>query len=501
MKHAKKKKRSSGAQRQAAEKKDKEEKVVQALTEAFSSVSLEEALSEYREANGDQEKAVEILGRVSSENSDDPSAGSSSGGASTWGSSEGSVETSCVDNLVNERDFRGSRKKKVVAATGTVSTVMGKGYMMSTPRGDSRASRTKLNGFGNGLAGQEEKEQFLCSMLGHDSELSLAVVRDVLCQCGYVVEKALDVLLALSSSSNEQSTNDPNNSFSYKEDSIYSSEQSDILTDRASDCTSHSSECESQDSIWSLNYSCRNYAKVLVSSEAEPYSSTESTGSDLSQQVLESLFNISQSPEYAPNTMDWRKVAKKLQSLGPQFDVCPSSNSKAQQETYAEGEEYHALRKPANQQWESVRSCYQKAATAYSKGARQYAAYLSDQGQAQTKLARATDERASKDIFKARNKSIENVITIDLHGQHIKQAMRLLKMHLLFVSYVQTVHVLRVITGCGSHGLGKSKLKQAVIKLMDNEGIQWSEENPGIVLIKLSGQKEFSFLDSASDTD
>lgn len=109
-----------------------------------------------------------------------------------------------------------------------------------------------------------------------------------------------------------------------------------------------------------------------------------------------------------------------------------------------------------------------------------------------------------------RNKSIENVITIDLHGQHVKQALRLLKVHLLFGAYVRcknlvhssselyisectffvlapsklsnfglkfvtycclffslcfsatAVQFFRVITGCGSHGVGKSKLKQSV---------------------------------------
>lgn len=94
------------------------------------------------------------------------------------------------------------------------------------------------------------------------------------------------------------------------------------------------------------------------------------------------------------------------------------------------------------------------------------------------------------------------MITIDLHGQHVKQAMKLLKLHLLFGAYVRCkclqygfyvsgfdiysyhlhLHVkasnfcvlflflsdalavrwFKVITGCGSHGLGKSKLKQSV---------------------------------------
>ncbi|KAL6203400.1 hypothetical protein ACLB2K_027100 [Fragaria x ananassa] len=167
----------------------------------------------------------------------------------------------------------------------------------------------------------------------------------------------------------------------------------------------------------------------------------------------------------------------------------------------AKGDEYHEFRGTARQHWDTMKSYYQKAATAYSNGSREHAGYLSEQGRVQTKMAQKADEKASQEIFKARNKDIENVITIDLHGQHIKQAMKLLKIHLLFGTYAQSVQFLRVITGCGSHGLGKSKLKQSVIQLVENEGITWSEENRGVVLIKLGSHTEFNFMDSESDDE
>ena len=44
-------------------------------------------------------------------------------------------------------------------------------------------------------------------------------------------------------------------------------------------------------------------------------------------------------------------------------------------------------------------------------------------------------------------------------------------------------------------------LMAQVIKLLENEGIKWSEENRGTILIKLSGYREFNFLDSHSDTE
>ncbi|KAL4610171.1 hypothetical protein ACB092_08G032400 [Castanea dentata] len=489
---------------------DEQSKIVKALAETFSLASLDDAVSALRQANGDPDKAAEILSMSSGYNADYPSttsgSGSSSGassGASSSGSSEGFVETGCIQNVMNgSGGFRGTKQKRVVASTGSISTLLGKDYVKSSLRRDSK-NKSKGFGNGNGAVDKEEAEQFLCSMLGDECELSLAVVRDVLCQCGYDVEKALDALIELSSSTFEQSRNDSylNNSVNYKEDIRFLIERKDSITDRASDCTSYSSESEVQDSIWSVGYGCRNYAKVLANPEAKTPTSPTITESELPQKVLESLFNVSKSPEYEPSTMNWRNVVKKLQSLGPGLDVYPSGVAEPQQNNCVKGEEYHVFRTSAKQHWDSMRSCYQKAAVAFSKGEREYAAYLSDQGKVQTKLAREADERASHDIFKARNRGIENVITIDLHGQHVKQAMQLVKVHLLLGTYVPSVQTLRVITGCGSHGLGKSKVKQSVSKLLQREGIEWSEENQGVLLIKFNGCREFSFLNSESDTE
>jgi hypothetical protein len=171
---------------QNPEQRQEGTKVVEALMEAFDSISVEEAEEAYREAKGDINKAAQILENFM-ENSEDPSTSSFSSGLSGFGlgsSSSSSSSSASRDgflegNLVNRKGFRGGNKqKRVLAVTGTVSTVLGKEYVKASPRRDSM----KAKDFGNGVVEKEEAEQFLCSMLGNDCELSMGVVRDVLCK-------------------------------------------------------------------------------------------------------------------------------------------------------------------------------------------------------------------------------------------------------------------------------------------------------------------------------
>ncbi|KAI8574013.1 hypothetical protein RHMOL_Rhmol01G0320900 [Rhododendron molle] len=500
MKQSKRKKKRSRPQNQDGvikgavhDKESEKSRGLKSLMEAFTSVSIEEADSAYIEADGDLNKAAEILGVLEECSSSGGSARLSSSLGSS--STEGFLEASCGRK---GREVGGGKQKKVIAATGTVSNVLGKEYVMASPR----KGKCRNEGFVDEPLSKGDAEQFLCSMLGDDCDLSLAVVRDVLGQCRYDVEKAMNALLELSASSYEQSKNDQSceGMVNNKEDTQFLFECSDDLTERASDSTSHTSESEIQDNMWPQGFRGRNYFEVLTCSQAHSLTGPRSSKSELPQKVLESLFNMPKSAEHEPNAMNWRDVVKKMESLGQRIesDLADAAGS---ENIHGEGNEYQVFRKAAGQHWDSMKSYYQKAATAFSNGEREHAAYLSEQGRVYNKMAREADEKASQEIFKARNKSIENVITIDLHGQHVKQALRLLKVHLLFGAYVRSVQIFRVITGCGRHGVGKSKLKQSVLDLVKREGIEWSEENRGTILIKLDGQREFSFLELESDSD
>lgn len=323
----------------------------------------------------------------------------------------------------------------------------------------------------------EEGEEFLCSMLGYDSELDMGVVKDVLGQCGYDVEKALDALLDISDSSHKKK-----------------------FTDIEAVSAYHRSEKE-HEFLRHVGNSCGNYSKIYGNSR-EQLSAGRRVNPDLQHKVLESLFNIPDSSKHEPSCMDWKKIVKKVESFGQGLEFTfanteePLLNARNGKE-----DDYQICRSVARKHWDTMRAYYQKAAVAYSRGERAHAASLSDTGKYYSKLAREADEKASREIFEARNKDIKNTVTIDLHGQHVKQAIGLLKLHLLLFTYIPSIQFLKVITGCGVDGPGKGKLKTSVLGLVVKEGIEWCEENAGTLLLRLDGLKEYSFVGEDDDPE
>ncbi|XP_057772474.1 SMR domain-containing protein At5g58720 isoform X2 [Salvia miltiorrhiza] len=457
------------------------QKAMRNAAEAFASMSLGEAPT----------RSSEIPEKSAVMEDQSTTCSSSNGSYEMGSSSSSSSNASDIFGLGNgflQDEFKQksrAKMKRVVATAGTVSTMLGKDYVRSLPK----KGASKTNGFFEQNWSKEEAEQFLCSMLGDDCELSLAVVSDVLCQCGYNLDKSL---LGCTNLRNCHML------FSMARTVLVCAVLQ--VVDGTSDSTYRSSFVE-PDNVWFSGDLFWDNSKISQSSGSCHSSEKVVSESELPQKVLQSLFNMPtpKAAEQEPNKMNWRNIVKKMVSLGQGFT--DDEIEQKQQHIHAKGDDYHVLREAAHEHWDSMKSYYQKAVTAFSSGERAYASYLSEQGKLQNKKAREADVKASQDIFAARNRSIENMITIDLHGQHIKQAMKVLKLHLLFGAYVRSVKLFRVITGCGSHGVGKSKLKTSVIGLLQKEGIRWSEENRGTLLVRLEGQTDFSFLDSGSGSD
>lgn len=169
-----------------------EEKVIGGLVTAFGSVSFSEAAAAYKEAEGDANKAAEILGNsfiVEESGAEDQSTTCSSSSGIWSSSSRSSVATTSTSSSSSSSEVfsepnvgrsgvrnQKARAKKVVAVAGTVSTMLGKDYVRSVQK------RTSLKSKGFGEGSWSKAEQFLWSVLGEDSELSMDVVSDVLCE-------------------------------------------------------------------------------------------------------------------------------------------------------------------------------------------------------------------------------------------------------------------------------------------------------------------------------
>ncbi|XP_020583884.1 SMR domain-containing protein At5g58720 [Phalaenopsis equestris] len=408
------------------------------LISAFPRLSVEQIESAYEEVGGDTYKAAGILGAELV----DPGECPGSGGKK-----------------------RSARKpKRIAASTGMISGVIGKHYSKS-----ASACSAGRRGLGGPVEGKkpavctyssEEAEELLYSMLGGDSELGMGVVRDVLSQCGYDLKK---------------------------------------LTDKPPVSTYHPFAIE-QDILQFVGSDGREHLKVPLNTKEQVPLRSGMVDCDLQQKILDYLFNV---PEIScvVNSLRW-KVVKQVESFSPGLEFSfegaaePSSESRVDKEG-----DYHVLRSASEKNWNTMKSYYRNAALAYSRGERAQASYLSEQGKFYKKLAHEADEKASREIFEARNKGIKNSVTIDLHGQHVNQAIRLLKLHLLLFAYIPSVHFLRVITGCGANGVGLGKLRRAVLDLAQKEDIKFNQENSGTILLCLEGQRTFSFMESEVDSD
>ncbi|KAF7035915.1 hypothetical protein CFC21_046698 [Triticum aestivum] len=481
------------------------------LLEAFGSATIDQVDSAYREAGGDPFLAAGILGSTQDMQPPPPPPPDLSPRAGSAG----------------RRPARRPRKLPV-AVSGIVADVIGKGYSRPATPPVSATERSGWKGKGKDMDGEsvsngwnderngeresgggdptlnvEEAEQFLCSMLGDHSQLSMGVVKDVLGQSGYDVEQALDALLDISGMGwcipNEETNGSsspnlfPGNGL-FEEECTASIQQSPRQFPEEIPGMSYNHSERQHEFFWGEQQSS-SYMKAVceVQHSATPSPRSAVVDSKMPQQVLESLFKIPERRTYEPSKMDWKKVVKKLQSYN--HPITPSN-----QERPKNGDGYREFRGVSARHYDTMKGYYQKAAVAYSKGDKSYASYLAEEGKHYRELGHKEDEKASREIFEARNKHITNTVTIDLHGQHVKQAMKLLKVHML-VCVCMPSTLLRVITGCGVEGTGKGKIKRSVIELVEKEGIEWYEGNSGTIVLRLGGPREYRFLEHDSDSD
>jgi hypothetical protein len=130
------------------------------LSDAFSSLSVDQIASAYDVAGCDPFKAAGILGTHLEEEALEQ---------------DQRIKGPTVNEGPSQKKSRKARPRKIAASCGMVSSVIGKRPHLKMNETDI------LQGEGDFESKNgEEAEQFLCSMLGEESELGPGVVRDIL---------------------------------------------------------------------------------------------------------------------------------------------------------------------------------------------------------------------------------------------------------------------------------------------------------------------------------
>ncbi|KAH8820028.1 hypothetical protein F5884DRAFT_762604 [Xylogone sp. PMI_703] len=151
--------------------------------------------------------------------------------------------------------------------------------------------------------------------------------------------------------------------------------------------------------------------------------------------------------------------------------------------------EYDRLRDLAREEAAKRSSCFERSKRAYAEGDGALAKKLSDEGKAHAKKMDQYNQQASDFIFRENNAPGRVADdTIDLHGQFVEEAERILEKRIRYAQQSGQTH-LHVIVGKGNHSVNHvQKIKPRVEQICQELGLQYAtEENAGRMYINLQG--------------
>lgn len=229
---------------------------------------------------------------------------------------------------------------------------------------------------------------------------------------------------------------------------------------------------------------------------------------DIEQEVLSALFHVPRSSEefhartFGVNTVKKSKASGKgvVEASTSMDTTVECKNDKINPhnaiEEEDEGDCYGMLRKAVREHRATIKEYYKSAADAFAKGDLSLGIRLLEQGQFYHTKAREADEESSTISVEPRNEETEDTVTLDLHENGAKEAIRLLKFHLSSLSGIPSMKYLKVIVETNDEDTSKGSRRQLIIQLLEKESINWIErENPGTILILLEeiNPKHLSF--------
>ncbi|KAA3455640.1 Gag-Pol polyprotein [Gossypium australe] len=428
-------------------------------------------------------------------------------------SSCNSFQLSCQEN----GGLRSPKQKARPVSGGTVSSMLGKGYMKSVPLANGSYPGTKPMKVDSKempmslFWGEELKpssqnedrmhkdmEDFLFKMLGEGFRLERDMIREVLNSCGYNMQKSMKKLLDWSA----------------------------VSLDKEKKPLGESSEKTNDIHLRTSTPSQENMNIVLNADVAE----RQQDRNDLQKEVLAALFDASERSEELPERSEElprrsKRPARRPIALGeiverplidvtaePKVDRVRSQKDKKDDED--EEDSFQVLRRAVKEYRGTMKEYYKAAVDAFAKG---------DQDEA-NKLLEQKNPVGSIIVFPIvflRNTETEDEMLLELHNHGTREAIQLLKCHLSSLAGIPCKSPLSrfdstLELNCSTHGCvlqsafkylkviintdkedsSKGTCRRLVMKLLQKESISWSEgETSGIILIQLDNidPKRLSF--------
>ncbi|MED6109841.1 hypothetical protein PIB30_037230 [Stylosanthes scabra] len=442
---------------------DAEERDLSALLESFgSSFSLEDIASAYCEAKRNVNMAAEIL---CASNSDELK-------GTVCEPAKVSSASEVPNSLPGKRNSGVVKSKTHGVSLGTVSGVVGKEYIhpkkiptqgvkskplkidaKELPESEIWCERDSLSTEAAKGSMRDDVENFLFKMLGDGFELDKDKIHDVLGLCGYDVKKTMEELLDMSASTLEKG-------------------------DDAHGLAGENVRIQSKD----------QHPDVSSASSEKVCNSIDRVG--LQKELLGSLFSFPQRSEELPKrklpvrSTPYRygrrvaRIPEDTPKVQPSTTVVPQV---VKEESDDDENSYNVLRRAVRENWATMKEYYRAAVDAFAKGDYARADRLMEQGHFYNRMAREADEKSAQKLLQSSESNDDDAIPLDLSEHEPKEALRLVKFHLTTLSGIHTIKYLRVIVGTGGEDR-KGARKKLIIKQLNKNSIQWTEEDNGRIL-------------------
>jgi len=158
----------------------------------------------------------------------------------------------------------------------------------------------------------------------------------------------------------------------------------------------------------------------------------------------------------------------------------------AEEQSQRNEEAYQAAKKNVDKHAQLRDKYFKEAEEAYAAGDKDKARELREKAKGETAKMEEAQDKAAREVFDKVNKG-KGITAIDLHGQQVKPAMKLLEERLATLAAKHPdVKELSVITGAGNHsGKEGPKIKPAVEKYFQEHSMTYRHEKNGELVLTL----------------